>query len=186
MKTEHRLAEALKSLMATTPLSDITVTTLTKKCHIGRQSFYYHFHDIYDLLTLVFLDEKIPGIESVNNIKNLIKIIYEYYTDNKAFIDATIDSSGKDLFQEFIFNQIYKTFMRFIKDIPESNRLTSSDMKNIARFYSLGYSYSLVYYLENYKNKTLNGLYNSICFESDQSLVNAVRNLIKKRGQPQW
>ncbi len=58
MKTEHRLAETLKSLMSEVPLDSISVTMLSERCHINRQTFYYHFHDIYDLLTLVFLDER--------------------------------------------------------------------------------------------------------------------------------
>ena len=73
MKTEHRLAETLKEMMSEMSLDDISVTLLVKKCRVNRQTFYYHFHDIYDLLTLVFLDEKIDGVDDVSNIKQLMK-----------------------------------------------------------------------------------------------------------------
>ena len=36
MKSEHRLAEALKEMMCAVPLDEITVAALTKKCHLNR------------------------------------------------------------------------------------------------------------------------------------------------------
>jgi AcrR family transcriptional regulator len=56
MKTEYRFAEALKEMMSEVSLDSISVTSLCKKCKVNRQTFYYHFHDIYDLLALVFLN----------------------------------------------------------------------------------------------------------------------------------
>ena len=75
MKTEYRLAEALKNMMSEVSLDSISVTTLTKKCKVNRQTFYYHFHDIYDLLTLIFLNEEIEDIETARNIKEMLGLI---------------------------------------------------------------------------------------------------------------
>ena len=181
MKTEHRLAETLKSLMSEVPLDSISVTMLSERCHINRQTFYYHFHDIYDLLTLVFLDESIPKAEEATNIKKLVKIIYSYYTANKNFIDATLSSAGKELFQEFIYNITYQNILRFIEEIPDSKKLKLNDRKIITRFYALAYSNSIVYYLSTYKSKSLEGLMTCFCFEDDDNLKKAVRNFTKMR-----
>ena len=51
MKTEVLLADALKELMSKESLDEITVKRLSDMCGIKRQTFYYHFRDIYDLLT---------------------------------------------------------------------------------------------------------------------------------------
>ena len=123
MKTEYRLAEALKNMMAEVPLDSISVTSLTKKCRVNRQTFYYHFHDIYDLLTLVFLNEEIPEIDNTNNVKELMNIIFKYYLKNKGFIDATLNSAGKELFEEFCYNACYKTFLRFVNSTSDSKKL---------------------------------------------------------------
>jgi len=181
MKTEHRLAEALKELMCEVPLDEISVTTLTKKCHLNRQSFYYHFHDIYDLLTLVFLDEKIPELNDVTNLNGMIKTIYGYYEKNKSFIDATIYSAGKDLFQEFIYNKTYTTILRFVNENYLSKTLHINDRKAIARFYSLGFSYSIVYYISTYKTKSLEGLLSSLAFMSDENIGKSMQNMAEIR-----
>ena len=145
MKTEHRLAETLKSLMSEVPLDSISVTMLLGTMQKLIVKLLLHFHDIYDLLTLVFLDESIPKAEEAKNIKKLVKIIYAYYTSNKNFIDATLSSAGKELFQEFIYNICYQNILRFIEEIIESKKLKPNDRKTIARFYALAYSNSIRY-----------------------------------------
>ena len=86
MKTQRRLAETLKDMMATTPIDSISVTTLSKKCGINRQTFYYHFHDVYDLLTLVFLNEKVEKLDKEINPHNLFVSLYNYYEKNTGII----------------------------------------------------------------------------------------------------
>ena len=182
MKTEYKLAEALKVMMSEVPLDSISVTTLAKKCHVNRQTFYYHFHDIYDLLTLVFLNEEIPHINETKTIKGLVKNIFEYYTINHSFVDATINSAGKELFQEFIYNACYQTIFRFVNAVTDAKKLHINDRKSITRFYALAHSNSIVYYLSTYKNKTIDGLLNCFAFESDNALQKAVERLLKVRG----
>ena len=114
MKTEHALARALKEMMSSQPLDSISVSALSDKCGVSRKTFYYHYHDIYDLLTEVFLDEKIPNLQNANNYDELIDIVWKYYQNNMAFIDATLSSAVKDLFSEFIYNIFYTTTIRFI------------------------------------------------------------------------
>ena len=183
MKTEHELAFALRTMMSEMPLDDISVTSLTKKCHINRKTFYYHFHDIYDLLTQVFLDESIPGVIETKDIYQLLKVIFTYYQTNNKFIDATLGSAGKDLFEEFIYNICYTSFLRFISNNQEGKKLHINDRKYIARFYAYAYSNSIIYYLSNYKNKTLNGLVNSFSFAGNDCLELAAMKLLKNKGK---
>lgn len=183
MKTEYRFAEALKSMMSEYPLDDISVTALCKKCRVNRQTFYYHFHDIYDLLTLVFLNEEIPNVHESTTIKEMVSYIYKYYIKNAGFIDATVNSAGKDLFQEFMYNTCYITFMRFVEQVPENKKLKPNDSKAIARFYALAYSNSIVYYLSTFKQKSFDGLMMCFCFENDQNVVEAVRKFAAIRSK---
>lgn len=183
MKTEYRLAEALKNMMPEVPLDSISVTTLSKKCHVNRQTFYYHFHDIYDLLTLVFLNEEIPDLNEARSVREMLSLVYKYYSQNKNFIDATLNSAGKELVEEFVHNACYKTFLRFVNAIQDSKKLHINDRKAIARFYALGYSHTIVYYLATYKSKSLEGLYNCFVFEPANPFDEAVSRLLAIRSK---
>ncbi|MCR4911015.1 MAG: TetR/AcrR family transcriptional regulator [Bacilli bacterium] len=183
MKTGHALAITLKDMMAKQPLETISVLELSKRCGVSRKTFYYHYHDTYDLLTQVFLEEKIAGVNSASNFIELVGLVFQYYKDNQAFVDATLQSAGSDLFSEFVYNIFYTAALRFIKKIDEENILHPNTKKSIARFYAYGYGNSTVYYLSNYKNKTLIGLMNSFSFidkENFKKNVQKAINLEKK------
>ena len=46
--TKKALATSLKKLLSKKELSKITITNITKDCGVNRQTFYYHFKDVYD------------------------------------------------------------------------------------------------------------------------------------------
>lgn len=179
MKTEYRLAETLKEMMKTTSLEKISVVELTKKCNVYRQTFYYYYHDIYDLLTVVFLIEKIDGIEQVSSTKALLTTIFDYYSKNAKFIDASINSSGKDLVNEFLYNNCYQTFLRLITKSRYAEQLTIKERKDVARFYASAFASSIIYYLLTSKNKTINNFLKSIVFADDELMVNSIKKIIK-------
>ncbi len=178
MKTQHLLVEALKEMMSEAPLDTISVNALAQRCGISRKTFYYHFQDIYDLLAQTFLDEKIEGIQNVNNPQELVSVIFKYYTKNREFIDATLDSAGRDLFREFINSHCYNSFLKQINKLENAKKVHVNDRKAIVRFYSAGYSNSIVFYLSNIKNKTLDGLLKSVSFLGDDFLNVALQSVI--------
>ena len=44
------IAETVAEMIKTRDLDRLTVTSLVEECHISRQTFYYHFHDINDVI----------------------------------------------------------------------------------------------------------------------------------------
>lgn len=51
--TKQKIARALRQLMNERPLGKITVQDLMERAQMKRQSFYYHFQDIYDVLSWI-------------------------------------------------------------------------------------------------------------------------------------
>lgn len=56
-KTKDAMAESLKELLQTKTLNQITVAEITAKCGMNRQSFYYHFKDVYFLAEYMFKND---------------------------------------------------------------------------------------------------------------------------------
>ena len=50
--TKIAIAYGLKELVKTKALNKITISDITEKCGINRQTFYYHFADMMDLIEL--------------------------------------------------------------------------------------------------------------------------------------
>lgn len=58
--TKKALAAALKELLGQKPFHKITISDITEQCGVNRMTFYYHFHDIYDLAQWAFQEERPP------------------------------------------------------------------------------------------------------------------------------
>ena len=55
--TKEALGNALKKMLSVKPIDKITVKDLVEECGVNRQTFYYHFDDVYDLLEWVFEED---------------------------------------------------------------------------------------------------------------------------------
>ena len=55
--TKEALGNALKKMLAIKPIDKITVKDLVEECGVNRQTFYYHFDDVYDLMEWVFEED---------------------------------------------------------------------------------------------------------------------------------
>ncbi len=183
MKTEKKFVDTLKLLMETEPLEEITVSSLSKKCKVKRQTFYYHFHDIYDLLMVTYLYEEIPGIDDVKSFEGLIEAIYKYYDLNRHFVDGTIDSACKDHFVEFIQNNSYQVILRIIDNAPESKGLTTHEKRAIARYHAFGVSNVVTTYINDHKNITLIDLKKQFVFLEDGFIENSINQVLSKKSK---
>ncbi|MEW6191207.1 hypothetical protein [Latilactobacillus curvatus] len=54
MDTKQKLADTLKELMKTIPVDHITVNQLTSSADVARNTFYYHFADINELVAWIY------------------------------------------------------------------------------------------------------------------------------------
>ena len=59
MKIESKYQEGLKKLLKEKPLDEINVVMLCDAIKSNRQTFYYHFRDISDVVESILLKEKI-------------------------------------------------------------------------------------------------------------------------------
>ena len=119
---KQRLADALKAEMSEKPLDKITVRSLTERCGVNRQTFYYHFDDIYDLLKWIYGHEIIAlleNVESADTWKESLMLFFNYLDENTQFCRNTLNSAGythlRTLFRGII-NEIVKKYILFFTD----------------------------------------------------------------------
>ena len=55
--TEEAFAHTLKDIMQEKSFDKVTVTELVQRMHVNRQTFYYHFNDLYDLLEKIYISD---------------------------------------------------------------------------------------------------------------------------------
>ena len=106
MITEAKFKYALKDMMKTRPLEEVNVTLLCQAIGCHRQTFYYHYQDIYDLIAAILLNENLPEVEKAENPDDLFAALLRYIKENFSFLRATYNSAARDLADEFTFGKI--------------------------------------------------------------------------------
>lgn len=110
LRTKQALALALKQTMEKKPLSKITVTELIQICDINRNTFYYHFSDIYDLLKWMLEQEAIEVVRKIDllvNTEEAIRFVMDYVDENAHIINCAYDSIGHEEMKRFFYADLF-------------------------------------------------------------------------------
>lgn len=142
-QTKHALAAALKEAMAQKPLDKITISELTKACSIRRQSFYYHFEDIYDLLRWMFENEAISLLRQQEGAllwKEGLLQLFRYLEENRAVCLCALRSMGRDHIKRFFESDIYAIIHLTIEQLSDEIGVRSHldsfvDVETLTHFY---------------------------------------------------
>lgn len=142
--TKQLLAASLKRLMAKTSLEHISVKELTADCGINRQTFYYHFKDIYDLLGWVYKTEALEAIKDYRSYSTwqlgFLKI-FQYVEANRAFCLSTYHSLGREHLELFLNQVTFDLLEGVVNELSEAadKPISSEDRAFIAKFYTFAF-----------------------------------------------
>ena len=142
-QTKLQLAAALKILMAQKSMDKITIAELTSLCNIRRQSFYYHFEDIYDLLRWMIENEAISLLKQQEGAllwKEGLLQLFRYLEENRTVCLCALKSVGRDHLRRFFEADIYAIIHRTIEQLTENigvhnNLVSFVDVEMLTHFY---------------------------------------------------
>ena len=119
-KTKDVLVSAFIKLINEEDFDKITVTDLVEKCGVSRQTFYYHFDDIHNMLSWAFDVETKQICENQNpdNWKETEKKYVEFF---KKY-DIMLRKSLKSTQFIFVLNLIDKSFYDCITSYISAKR----------------------------------------------------------------
>ncbi|MDQ0195073.1 dihydroxyacetone kinase transcriptional activator DhaS [Paenibacillus wynnii] len=150
--TKNALAHSLKSLMEHTPLNKISVKHLVDDCGLNRQTFYYHFQDIFDLLGWIYKTEAVESIaqyRSYNTWTDGFYRIFCYIERNKAFCCNTLDSLGRNHLDAYLYEVTNDLIMGVINELASGLEVRGEDKRFIANFYTLAFTGLMIQWMRN-------------------------------------
>ncbi|MFA5282913.1 MAG: TetR-like C-terminal domain-containing protein [Bacilli bacterium] len=148
MKTEERLQEGIKQMVLKIPVDEITVTSLCEFCGTNRQTFYYHYCDIYDLVQSIFMKRSQVFITNITRWDDAMCFLISYIRENKVCISALMKSSFSQILKDFFYDIIYVKMYREHLIASDFKDLTNEDAKFIARFYAAGFSSEICHFID--------------------------------------
>ena len=102
---KYALAQSLKKLLSTRKLDKITVKDIAEDCGVNRQTFYYYFRDIYDLLEWNFCDATERLIRSGldhGDWRSGVKAVTEYLQENRTLVWNAYHSISHESVSDFL------------------------------------------------------------------------------------
>ena len=106
LATKKELAAALKKLMAAKPINKITVRELVAECGMNRNSFYYHFEDIYALFKWMVEAEAVEIVRQYDLMMNdheVILFVLDYVESNQYLLTNAYNAIGRDGLKRFLY-----------------------------------------------------------------------------------
>ncbi|MGE4585091.1 MAG: TetR/AcrR family transcriptional regulator C-terminal domain-containing protein [Sphaerochaeta sp.] len=139
--TKLALAQSLKQLMAERTLDKITVKEIVLRCGVNRQTFYYHFRDIYDLLDWMFINEgqefarKYPNMSTNDDGQSAVRNMCSYLQDNRRIIMNIYHSLGRELLDRYLCREMEKLLRETLQARAHSYGATEEDLQFLIGFY---------------------------------------------------
>ena len=130
--TKQAMYHALKKLITTKSINKITIKDITDTCGLNRQTFYYHFKDIYDLLEWSF-QEEFRFIDSYlqkpeYTWEEIFAGSVKYISQNKYICQCIVCGLARDQLILSLHNSIYEIVRKIILHSLPQNQIPETPM----------------------------------------------------------
>lgn len=137
--TKDALAAALKQMMNVKPIGKITVKDLVEICGVNRQTFYYHFDDVYDLLEWVFEEDAnkvLPHQVVYDHWREDVLGFMRYLKENGSFTLNIYNSNSRVYMLRYLRGRLAECIRSFAVIVSEGRNVERQDFEFVVEFYA--------------------------------------------------
>lgn len=133
--TKLALASSLKRLLQKKFLDDITVKEIVEDCEVNRQTFYYHFQDIYDLLHWFLDHETVQVVQDCPSWQEALMAVFRYIQENHMIIYHIYRSGGRDHLDCQFFTMSRALVVLLLENASDGLSISQRDREFLVDFY---------------------------------------------------
>lgn len=135
-KAKNLIVNAFLKLIETEAYDKITVTNLVEECDISRQTFYYHFNDVEEMIAFAFEKET----ESICNAQESGKWFDSavLYVDFLNKFDTLLRKAAVSSSFMYIYGLLYKSFNQYITSYIQKKHKNDTHSSNEHNFLKAG------------------------------------------------
>lgn len=137
-RTKTIIIDAFLQLLEEKPYNKITVKDITEYCHINRNTFYYHFHDMPDVLEQIMKKDTDYFIENYNKFSTPIDCllpIVKYCLKRKKVIYHIYHSVQREIFLNQLEHVSLYAVTQYVDKVTAKLTIPSTDKKLLIGFY---------------------------------------------------
>lgn len=137
-RTKDAIIEAFWQLLEQKPYNKITVKDIVDSCQVNRNTFYYHFHDIPELLEKTIQRDANDIIQTYNNFGSPIDCLTplaQHCVSHQRALLHIYRSVHREVFLNELDRICLYTVTQYIDAVTAELAISANDRKLLIRFY---------------------------------------------------
>lgn len=139
--TKKSLAKSLLRLLQNKPINRITIQEITDDCKVNRQTFYYHFENVYDLLKWAITTQLQLFVPDSQNWSSGFTFILSSIKENHAVMLNSMRLESREYISSFLIEQTRtKLITPEVRSIAKGHQVSEEQIAFISDFYSMAFT----------------------------------------------
>ena len=130
--------ESLMKLLDERPLNKISVKDIVEDCGINRNTFYYHFADLPDLVEAIFKEEAdgiMRSYRGISSLEECLEAAMKLSVDHKRAILHVYNSGNRDIYERYLLEICAYVAAAFIDSLIDGRPIAEKDREAIVQAY---------------------------------------------------
>lgn len=144
---KYTIEQTFLELLSHRPISEITIKEITTKSGVNRNTFYYHYKNLADLLESVIckmVDEIIVNqpLSTNNSLEDCFLSAVNFAITNRKIINNIYHSTNRAIFERHLWHICDYSISSFLGSLPNQNTspVELDVIKDILKFELFGFT----------------------------------------------
>lgn len=136
--TRMMIRDTFVKMLGEMPLDKITVKDIVLRCEINRNTFYYHYADIYAILTEVFeteLEKVVAEYNATLSWEEGFIMATRFALENRRAVYHVYNSLRREELERYLYNVAGGIMISYVDRVAEGIPAQPDDKRMIAMFY---------------------------------------------------
>lgn len=150
--TQQAIMYSLLKLLQEKPIDKITVKDICELCEINRNTFYYYYRDIYQVLEELIKLETEKSLNEKQEYKNFYEEYLQKYhlvLEYKKAVYHLYHSKNRDMISKYFCDVTEDFVEKYVRKEVKGTNLAEDDIKFVTRFYSNSMIGNILRWLQN-------------------------------------
>ena len=164
--TEEAIKKAFMKLLNEQPYSSITVKSIVTECGINRNTFYYHFQGIPELLEQIIkeqCDTIISRYPTLTSIEDCLTMAAEFARENRQALLHVYRSVDRAIFETYLWRICDYGVRSYINTVVPPSKKTDRTKEAFFRFYKCACFGHICDWLEGGMQTEIEETFHTIC-----------------------
>lgn len=179
--TKKLIANSFKELMRQGIFDKITIKMITDNANVIRPTFYNHFHDKYELVEWILVDDILDGVRErllESKVNEAVKYMFDGFYNDKIYYSKAFEIEGQNGFAHTLLQKLYEIFAEamesFNLDMSDASDNSAISKEIIAKYHASGLITIIRYGLENSESISVDHLIDSYRYMARHTIYDLV------------